>query len=259
MSALSFARDLAFRPSRALERLSAPGAALPESLRIYAVYLLASAAFSLLRPAGFPAEDAALAVSLEGRGASFWIGVQAWDTLLLAALALFLGWQCWLLRPDRPGFPPPRRRILASFLLGCLPALPLLLFVAQAIPRAALLAALLLWLAGLLPGLRRRDPAGWRPLASLALALSVPNLAALPALALATALRSQQLYAAAEAAVLLWTLALGSFLLGRLERLPTSRAFASLLLSLLWQLVLLASLYFLGAVSKDVLRAAMTL
>lgn len=252
--ALAFSRELLLSPRKAVERLRRPGAALREAACIYAAFLAASVLFYAVKPADFPPLDGAQLPDPSQQGLLFWTKVQAWGPLLSAAWVALLAWFVQLMgRSSRLPL-----SLLAAAAFGMLPLAPILLYTNNVAGKAGLAAAWILIAAGMIPGLRRRPPQAWRRLASLVLGINAVNLALLVPFALAVLARSAPAYFALEILMLFWMLGLGSYLLGALEDVSTPRAFAALFCSMLAQLWLVFSLYFLGLVPKDVLKALLS-
>jgi hypothetical protein len=246
-----FSRDLALRPSRALAAVLAEGAALPESLRLYFVFLAASIVFYTFKPAGFPPLGPGAPPPADG-GLAFWAKVEAWSPVLVALWVCLCGVFTRLL--SGPGLP---LRLLAASAYGVVPGAWLLVYANSAMPRwafglgCAALAAAAAWPA------RRVEGRLWRPLASWLAAVSSLGLATLPAQCAAVLLDWPAAYQAVEILLLFWSLGLATYGVSRVASLPAARAFFAVFLATLCQLLSVFALYLLGLLPKAVLKALM--
>lgn len=254
--AWSLAKDLVLRPARAAETLKASPDALPASLAIYLVYLGLNVAYYSWKPVDFPKLTEGplpLGLSTLPQGPVFWAKVQAWNPMQVAILVYFLAWFTSAVRGGRLAL-----RIALVSLVWIVPVLAILLWAGKALPSWAVLFAWALVVIPTIPGTRARARESWRPLACFSLAISTVNLALCPFFAAAVAARSETFYLVLELAMLAWTLGLGCFVVGRLEQLPAARAFAALFFAMLAQFAAVISLFVSGLVSKDVLKALMS-
>ena len=251
------ARDLIINPSRAGERIAKEPDILSASLAIYLIYLCVSVVFYSWKPADFPAASDAplsLARATLPQGPVFWAKVQAWSPVLTAIWLYFLAWFVERLKTGRLAF-----RLFISALVWVAPTVALVLWASGQIHKAGLLAVWALAIAPTVPLARAKAPASWRPLAALLLSIVAVNLALCPLFAAAVVLRADRAYEALELAMLFWTLGLGTYVLGRLEELPAARAFAALLFSMIAQMAAVFSLFAGGVVSKEILKALMSI
>lgn len=243
------------RPDRAAERLKTDPDVLSPSLALFLVHMAVGVAFYSWKPASFAAGEDPLGLGAAPLPQSpvFWARVRAWDPVLTGILLYFLAWLAGRLKGGRLPL-----CILAGALVWVVPLLALVLWSGGQLPKWGLLATWLLALAFTIPAIRSRPPESWRPLAAFCLAVTALNLALCPLFIGAVALGQEGLYKGLELALLGWTLALGSYLVSRLEELPTARAFAALLFALIAQMIAVFSLRVGGLVSKDILKALMS-
>ena len=247
-------RDLLIAPSRALKRLEGDDG-LQASLRLFAIALVAAVLFYTFKPTDFPPTDSLdLPLGVDAQQSLvFWAKVQAWEPLLTAVMIVFLGWFCWFFKSGRAG-----PKLILGACLGLLPTIPMLFYTRNMISKPVFG---LLWLAilgGMVPGLRTRAAASWKSLTSLILAINVVNLALLLPFIATVLLRAGSAYHALEIAMVFWTLGLGAYVLSSLDGLPTSRAFSAIFLAMLCQAWFIFSIYLLGLVPKDILKAMMS-
>ncbi|MBI5243821.1 MAG: hypothetical protein HY922_09110 [Elusimicrobia bacterium] len=266
-AAWALARDILFKPSRGAERLREKDA-FYASLRIYAVSVAAMVLFNWLKPEPYPLVSAMAQGIIEpGRGLVFWVKVHAfWGTVLSAVLTVFLGWFS-----SRFSSSKLRMAWLVPFSMGLalMPLLPILLYKMDVIGKGSFALWWLLLLAAMAPGVRRRPADSWRSIAAFVLSLNAIYIALFPFLALGALLHQRTaawgwsyigldpFYFIVSIAMLFWTLGLGTYMLGSLERFSKPRAFMALALSILSQELFIASLHSLGLLPKEVLKAMM--
>ncbi|MBI3549920.1 MAG: hypothetical protein HY078_12860 [Elusimicrobia bacterium] len=252
--ALRLAVDLVIAPRRAAERLRKDGA-LSSALIVYGVFVAASVAYYTLKPEDFPpVEPSAMPMLGVGRhGLLFWIKVEAWQPLLTAVWLVFLAWYCEFLKAGKS----MARRLLLGAVLCAVPALPWLLYYSGEFVSKPVMALLWVGIFGAMtPWLRARRES-WTPLLVVLLATNVVNLALLPLFASSILISSARAYFGLEIVMLLWTIGLSSFLIGKVEGLSTPRACAAIFLSAVCQLNCIFTLRLLDIVPKDVLKALM--
>lgn len=250
------ARWIVFKPGRAAEALNSWPDAIPAALTIYLAYLAMSVAFYSWKPVDFPAvADGPLALGRTAtqQGPVFWARVQAWNPLLTAFLVYFLAWFTSALKGGRLAV-----RIFAASLVWVLPVFAILLWSGKALGTWAVIATWAVVLAPTIPSVRARALESWRPLTAFALSIVTINLCLCPLFAVAVATRSQTLYTALELLMLGWTLGVGCYLLSSLEGLPTARAFVGLFFAMIAQIAAVISLFISGIVSKEILKALMS-
>ncbi|MBI4346775.1 MAG: hypothetical protein HY553_07955 [Elusimicrobia bacterium] len=250
------ARSIVFTPTRAAETLRSSPDAVPAALVIYFAYLAVSVAFYSWKPVDFPVvtEDRlGLQLSNMPTGPVFWAKVQAWNPFLTAILAFFLAWFAQALKGGRLA-----ARVFKSALVWILPMLAILLWSGKAVPNWAVVAVWAVVLVPMIRGTRARPPETWRPLIAFVLSIVTVNLTLCPLFVVAVATRNQGLYTVLELGMLAWMLGLGCFLIGRLEELPAARAFVGLFFAMLAQITVAISLFIAGIVSKDILKALMS-
>ena len=146
-----------------------------------------------------------------------------------------------------------------SALVWVAPTVALVLWASGQISKLVLL---LVWLAALaptVPSVRAKPAGSWAPLTALLLAIVAVNIALCPLFAGMVLVRSDKGYEALEMAMLFWTLGLGTYLLGRIEKMPAARAFAALFFSMVAQMAAVFSLHAGGLVSKEILKALMSI
>jgi len=255
--AVRLAVDIVFRPWRAMARLASP-ASLPAALLLYGAYLAASTAFSLWKPEDFPRIEAEALGGGPGtnEGLLHWLGVEAYNALLLAVFAALLVWFLWALAG--------KRLWLRVFLSGALTLVPIALSLAYLTPAPGTPTwpLALVWLAlaaGLAPGLRRADKGLWRPLASLLLASNAVYLAALPVLAASVLLRSDDLYLTTARGMALWLFFLEIYGVSRVSGIQLGRAACALVFAVVCQSCFAHAIFRLGLMSKDVLKSLLSL
>lgn len=266
--AMMFAGELLLKPSQALVRLRSSNAGLRPSVFIYACFLLTAVAFYSLKPEDFPRPDPMgewpLAME-QGRshGLYFWAKVQSWGPFLTFVEVFCLGWFSWLLK--KPGTPARDRtvyrllRMSGIALVAISPFIPMLLYKYGAISKAVFGFFLAAMIAAMIPGVQSRSLSSWRPLAALSMGLNMVNLALLIPFAAAVLFRSEAGYHALELLLMVWTIALGTYLLGGLEGMSSARAFMALMLAVvLCPMVFVISAYMLGLVPREILKAMMT-
>ncbi|MBI3289441.1 MAG: hypothetical protein HYZ74_07985, partial [Elusimicrobia bacterium] len=134
---LRLARLFLVSPAKAA-RACLDKAALGQSLKIYGLTLAAAAVFFRLKPYDFP--DANAAVPSSSQGIFFWLKVLLWQPVLMAALIGFCG---ALLRWTRDGWLP--LKVASSFLWAAVPLILTVLYVKNAIPKAAFALILAVW------------------------------------------------------------------------------------------------------------------
>lgn len=250
---LNFAVELLLSPPKAVRRLQGPGAALTQSIILYLVFLLASVAFYAWKPENFPLPSGDMPVPVLGaksHGLLFWTEVQLWEPLLSGIWIVFLAWFATFFCLDFASLPV---LIILGGMIGLAPGLLLLLHYAGKLSWPFIL---IFWVAAcvlIFPSLKRR--AFWKPLISMILAINIVNLAFLIPAIFSVAARSSTAYTWVAAVGGLWMLALGSFLLARLDNISTARAFSAFFLSFLWQTFFCGSLYFLNLLPKEILKA----
>lgn len=252
--AFRLAKELVASPGRAAERLKSDPDALPAALAIYLAYLVVSVAYYSWKPADFPAiADAPMARTPLPQSPVFWARVQAWNPVLTGIWLFFLGWFVAQLKTGRLVL-----KIFVTALVWVVPSVVIVLWAGGQAPKLALLAAWAIVIAPMLPGLRAKPVEEWRPLAGLTLSIITVNLVLCPLFVFAVAARSQLMYQGLELVMLFWTLGLGAVVLGRLEGMPTPRAFAAIFFSMVAQMAAVFSLHIGGVVSKDILKALMS-
>ncbi|MCX5788645.1 MAG: hypothetical protein NTX64_09120 [Elusimicrobia bacterium] len=226
------------------------------ALVIYLAYLAVSVAFYSWKPADFPSvSDAPLALrSPLPQGPVFWAKVQAWSPALTAIWIYFLAWFVERLKTGRLAF-----WLFVSALVWVAPTVGLVLWASKQIPTLALGLVWLVALAPTVPLVRAKEPGSWAPLGALLLAIVAVNLALCPLFAVTVLIHSDKGYEGLEMVMLFWTLGLGTYLLSRIERLGAARAFAALFFSMIAQVAAVFSLHAGGLVSKEILKALMSI
>jgi len=256
INALRFGGELIGAPSKALKRLQSPGAGMSESVVLYIVFVASAVLFYTWKPEGFPppSPDAPIPLLPPGRhGLAFWIRVQMWEPVLTGLWVLCLAAFAGLFRSE---FGSLRVKVVLAFLSVLAPGIGILYY--RFLPNWVLALIWLVLLAGYFPLLRQRAAGEWKRLLSLAMAMNIIGIALLPAVVLSVVIESSWVYNALHYAMLFWTIGLGSYLLRELEGISTPRAFITLIFSLFWQIFLVVSLHFLDLISKDILKAIMT-
>lgn len=252
--AFRLAKELLLSPRRAAERLKNDPDALPSALGIYLAYLVVSVAYYSWKPADFPIiQDAPYRSTALSQSPVFWARVQAFNPVLAGIWLFFLGWFAAQLKSGRLAM-----RIFVTSLVWVVPSVVIVLWAGGQVPKLALLAAWALVLAPTVPAQRARSFEDWRPLACLVLALVAVNLVLCPLFVVAVAARHEQLYKGLELVMLFWTLGAGAAALSGIEGMPTARAFAAIFFSMVAQMAAVFSLHILGLVSKDILKALMS-
>ncbi len=245
---LSLAWTFLTSPRAAAIRCEEPRA-LSDSLKIYGLTLLAAAAFLWLKPYDFP--DANAAIPGETQGLAFWLGVMLWQPLLMAALIGFAG---ALLRWMRDGWLP--LKVATSFFWTAVPLILSVMYVKNALPKAAFGGLMIAWAA---PGVfvaRGVSAAEWRALAAFLLGLNAVELASFLPQALTAAARSEAGYKAVVGAAGVWMLLGGALGLRELApRRPMPRALLPLLFALALQIIVVAACFLLGWLPKETLKA----
>ena len=250
-SALRLALSLAWSPAGAFPSFKRPGASLRESLIIYGVFLLVYAAFFAHKPPDFP--SAMENAGLGPRGFGFWLQSGLVSTFLYAvwfgALAAFLN----LGREGRLFF-----RTLLQLLWVALAAAFMALHVKGRMPLPLFAAA---WLAAAAPGvwLVRSRPLPLAAILSLLLAVNVFGIISFAPLAVAVHLRSENLYMGLQFAFLFWMMGVTTKGLRDLTGISLPRCFMSLLLSFAVTILALFSMYLIGAIPPDLLKASMAI
>ncbi len=250
------ARWVVFKPSRAAEALQNWTDRVPAALTIYLAYLAMSVVFYSWKPVDFPAvSDAPLpfANTPMPQGPIFWARVQAWNPLLTGMLVYFLAWFTSILKGGKLA-----GRIFMAAVIWVLPVVAILLWSGKTFPSWAVI---VVWAVVLVPTAvyaRRRDVDSWMALAGFGLSIMAVNIALCPLFVLAVATRSDSLYTGLELLMLGWTLAVGSSIVGQLEELPTARAFVAIFFAMIAQIAAVISLFVAGIVSKEILKALMS-
>ncbi|MBI5200072.1 MAG: hypothetical protein HY925_00670 [Elusimicrobia bacterium] len=250
------ARWVVFSPAKAAEALQTWPDAVPAALTIYFAYLAMSVVFYSWKPVDFPAvSDAPLPFAKTPMPQSpvFWARVQAWNPLLTGILVWFLGWFTSVLKGGKLA-----GRIFLAALVWVFPVFAILLWSGKALPSWAVIAV---WGVVLIPTAvmaRGRGAESWRTLAAFGLSIMAINVAMCPLFSIAVATRAESLYTGLELVMLLWTLAAGSAIVSRLEELPTARAFVAIFFAMIAQIAAVISLFIAGVVSKEILKALMS-
>ncbi|UPT72536.1 MAG: hypothetical protein M0D55_11220 [Elusimicrobiota bacterium] len=248
--ALELGRLMLVSPQRAAQECESAGA-LPAALRLYALTLAADAVFQTLKPYDFP--DATAAVPAVHQGLSFWIQVALWQPVLMLALIAFAG---ALLRWMKDGWLP--LKVVTSFLWTAIPFILLAAYTMQGsvIGKTQFGFLFLAWLAPTAWLVARVPRADWRPLASLLLAMSVVELAAMLPMAGAVAFRSDAAYKAVAGAAGLWMLFAGARALKFLPPgRPMPRALLPLVFASLLQIGVVFVAFTLGWLPAETLKA----
>lgn len=247
-SALAYGRLFLSSPSRAAAA-SCEDRALVDALKVYALTLLAAAAFYRFKPYDFP--DANAAVPMGPQGILFWLKVMAWQPLLMGALIAFCA---VLLRWMKDGWLP--LKLASSLLWSAVPLIATIFYVKNQLPKPAFAAIMVLWA---LPGLHiaRNVPAReWRPLAAFLLGLNAVQLAALLPEALVTVARWEAGYKGVVGLAGLWMLVGGALGLKALPpQRPLPRALLPLLFALVLQIVVVVAAFMLGWLPVETLKA----
>ncbi|MFA5139990.1 MAG: hypothetical protein WC728_12225 [Elusimicrobiota bacterium] len=254
---LRLALDMLMRPGRAVDAILRPGAALRESAWVFAASMAANAFLFSVKPAGFPSPEMEGGLP-PGAGLLFLVGVELWQAVLTGVLVAATGWFGWLLQGG-----PIGPKLLLAVLCGGVPAVSLVLFTNPGLTSGNFPAPLfaLSWIlmgAAMAPGLRRVQGAAWKSLLSLMMAANAVAVALLPLLLAAVHLRLADAYYVLELVLAFWTLGLCTYGASRILGLAAARAFSSIFLAVLMQVVFVYSMNALGLLSKDSLRALMT-
>jgi hypothetical protein len=253
---LKFAANFIRRPSKALDLVqNDPRAALRAAAGVYAVYLATAVLFYTLKPDGFPPPTpGALAAPVDPveRGLLFWIKVQAWSPLLLAVWVAAAAWFSRLLGSGKLAI-----RLPAAVGAAAVPLLLIVVYYGGSIPKWGFGAAWLVLAGVMAPGFTVFSKEDWiRIFAALAGVHAIGVLLLVP-FTIAVALRSAYFYHAVEFLMLFWVLGLGTYSLRRILSIATARAFAAIFLSLVAQILFVFSMYMLGLMPKEVLKALM--
>lgn len=235
-------------PGKAAEACESDGAFL-DSLKVYALTLLAAAVFYRLKPYDFP--DANAAVPMGPQGLLFWLKVMSWQPLLMAALIGFAG---VLLRWLKDGWLPVK--VASSFFWCAIPLILTVTYVKNGIPKSAFGALMLVWAAPAVwvgRGIGRRE---WLLLATFLLGLNFVELAAMAPEAVVTAMRWEAGYKAVVGLAGLWMLVGGALGLKRLAPgRPLPRALLPLLFALVLQIEVVIAAFMLGWLPVETLKA----
>lgn len=253
-----FALSLLFSPSKAVRRLQSEDGALLESVNIYLLFSVASVAFYAWKPASFPPADPdspLFGLTPQSQSILFWTKVQLWEPVFSGIWIVFLAAFSGFFRASFASLP---LQIALGGLMGLVPAIPMILYRKGVIPALVLVLFWALLIGTFYPYLRRRVGRQWKSLASLALAINVVDAALLAPACISVILELPAAYNALHYILLVWTLGLGSYLLAKLEGLSTARAFTVLVLSFMWQLLFVLSLYALGLFHMDMLSGMMS-
>lgn len=251
--AWSLGVDVAARPARAVDRmLDEREGALKQSAAILAAYMAVSALFYWLKPEGFPPPEGAAPAVMTGHSLWFWLKVELWTPPLTAVLVAMTAWFAQLLKDGR--LP---RRLPAAALCAAIPPLLLYVYNNSRFP-GWLFGACWLGLGALsVPGFRRMPAAAWTPLWSVMMAVNALALALTPLFAVSVLVRQAVLYHSLEIVLLIWTLGVSTYGAARALGMAAARAFVAVFLGLLCQLTFVFSMYMLGLLPGDVLKALM--
>lgn len=245
---LRFGRQFLFSPSKAAAAC-AEERALRDSIKIYALTLLAAAIFYRFKPYDFP--DANVAVPMGPQGIFFWIKVMMWQPLLMAALIAFAA---VLLRWLKDGWLPVK--VATSFFWCAIPLILTIFYVKNAIPKSIFAVLMLLWsVPGIYVG-RDVPSREWRHLATFLLGLNVIELAAMLPEAVVTAMRWEAGYKAVVGLAGFWMLIGGALGLRALApHRPLPRALLPLLFALVLQIEVVIAAFMLGWLPVETLKA----
>lgn len=250
---LKFAFAFIRRPSEALDFVERdPRAALRAAAGVYAVYMITAALFYALKPDGFPPPVPGAPPDLAERGLAFWAGVQLWSPALLAVWIAAAGWFGRLLGAGKLAV-----RLPAAAAAGAIPLLLIALYHNSAMPRWAFALCWIALAALMVPGFRRVSRTEWTSLTASLAGLHACAVVLLVPFTLTVLARSAAAYHAVEMAMLFWVLGLATYAVRRALGVPTARAFVAVFLSLLAQILFVFSMYSLGVLPKEVLKALM--
>ncbi len=219
------------------------------SLWLYAAFLAGYLLFYWLKPWDFP--DALAAFPRESLDLAFWLKVMLWQPPLELAWIVFLaGLVAWF----QEGSLPLRLTVAVAWVMA-----PFILMVGYAqsggLSKEVFALGSAAWLALFAPLLRKVPRRDWKPLVAFMLGINVIGLALLVPLEAAVLLRQAAVFNFAQIAGGLWILGAGTLGLRALTGLRLPRAFMAVLLSMFFQVALAFTLYLLGAVPKEILKA----
>lgn len=255
IKALSFGRLFLLSPAKAAAACESERA-LRDSLNVYALTLLAAAAFQWWKPYDFP--DANAVVPMTAQGPLFWVKVMLWQPLLMAFLIGFTG---ALLQWMKDGWLP--LKVFTSFFWVAIPAILMVLYLPKE-SGPALLSKLqfrilfALWSGASLYAMTKVPPNSWRPLAAFLLLMNVVQLVTYAPELVVTVLRWEAGYKAVVGAAGLWMLLAGAVGLKHLKPgRPLPRAVLPLLFALVLQIEVVFAAFMLDWLPIETLKALM--
>lgn len=254
---LRFAWELLTAPSKALERIQKPDAALYESILLFIAFFLISVAFYTWKPEDFPqlSPDSPLAPFVTQRhGVLFWTQVQLWQPVLVALMAVSLAAFAGLFRSSFGSLP---MKMLLAFFATAVPIVSLLYF--KVLPNWIYVCLWIAIFALFAPLLRRRSAAEWKKLFVFSIVIDIPAVVLIPAVGISVVLQWEWAYNGLHYLAFLWQIVLGTYLLKRLENISTPRSLMTFIFSACWQICLVSTLFLIDLLSKDVLKALMSL
>jgi len=251
---LQLARQYLLAPSKGAEAAREEKSLAP-SLWIYVAFTAGYLLFYWLKPFDFPDKNAPLL--REPLGLFFWFKVVLWQPPLeLAWIVFLMGLVAWF----REGSLPVR--LAAGVAWAASPFLLIVAYLQQepsllwpSISRPLFAAGSLVWLALFYPLLKKTPKPDWRPLISFMLGINIIGIVLLIPMAAAVFMDSPDMFKAAQIAGGLWILGASMLGLRVLTGLRLPRAFMAVLLSMLFQAALALTLFALGLVPKEILKA----
>ncbi|MBI4375920.1 MAG: hypothetical protein HY549_05660 [Elusimicrobia bacterium] len=240
-------RDFLSSPREAAERCRRPES-FRASLMIYAAFVVCYALFFWLKPWDFPEVNAPW--PQQELGLLFWLKVLLWQPALEGAwIALLLGLISWF------GAGSMAFRLLTAVAWAAGPIMLMAYHHSGALSRPAFAAGSVLAFGAFIPLWRKVETRDWISVTAFMLGLNVIGLAGLIPMALAIWLRHELLFKIAQFVSAFWMLGAGAAGLKALSGLRLPRVFMAIMLSVVFQVTLAFSLYLVGLVPKDVLKA----
>jgi hypothetical protein len=247
----SLSKDLLLAPRQAVSTLAEGPRVLPAALTIYATYLVTAVIFYNWKPADFPPPPGGPGAEIVSGGLFFWLKVFSWNPPFLLIGTLFVAAFAWGLKEGKLAL-----RLPLALMATALPAA--WLAAANSLPRT-------LWIVGwmLLIGVagtyaRRLGKATAIGLLALMTSVNIVALAFLPLFTVAVLTRMPRLYLGCEILMVVWTLGLASFAIARLLDMRVARAFTTLILSTIVQVLFIFAMRVAGWIPADALKALMT-
>lgn len=245
-NAFEFGRLFLFNPSAAADAC-AQEKSIPDGLKIYLAWVVASLLYLWLKPFDFP--DANAPFPTQVQGFNFWLHVSFWEPVLaamnIALTALVLNWM-------RDGWLP--LKTASATLWAAVPLALTLAYTKTDMHRFTFGVGMIIWA---VPGIlvaRRVTAPEWKKITAFILGLNAIGLVLLIPEIAACLLRSDYLYKATLAFTVVWLLACAGLGLRRLTGASLPRAVLAFLFANLVLNLVIAASYLLHWLPMEVLK-----